>query len=203
VVAYQAIDDSTHEMAGSLEDQVTRSNDTILAVSVMACWKGADQLVRVIAALHQRGIQARLRLVGPWPSHEYESEVRDLVQQSRLQQWVTITGKVPREQLYREMAGARIFALPSRCESFGIPAVEAQAFGTPVIGSSTTAMAEVGGAGGEYCDPSDLETLTELATRQLSDTKHWEILSEAARQNARKYRWEECSRPLMQMFDLA
>ena len=102
----------------------------------------------------------------------------------------------------RPSCGNKPLALPSRCESFGIPAVEAQAFGTPVIGSSTTAMAEIGGGGGEYCDPGDLSALTDLLVRQLTDREHWRNLSDKARVNAAKYRWEECSRPLMQMFEL-
>ena len=201
-VVYQAIDESTHRLAQQLGDQVPRSDNTILAVSVMASWKGADQLVRALAQLRGRGIDAQLRLVGPWPDAGYQQQVRELLRQSGLEEFVTITGKVSRQQLYREMAAARIFALPSRCESFGIPAVEAQAFGTPVIGSSTTAMAEIGGGGGEYCDPSDLATLTDLLARQLTDSEHWQTLSDAARENAAKFRWEECSRPLLQMFDL-
>lgn len=203
VIVYQGIDDSTHDAALQYRNEGQRSKTIILAVSVMASWKGVDQLVLALDALLKSGIDASLRLVGPWPDAQYESRVRKLVEEKRLLTKVTITGKVPRAQLYHEMANARVFALPSRCESFGIPAVESQAFGTPVIGSSTTAMSEVCGTGGEYCEPADLIGLTNSLTRLLTDDGYWDKLSNAARSNAAKYRWEQCSKPLMQMFDLA
>ncbi|EMI17881.1 glycosyl transferase group 1 [Rhodopirellula maiorica SM1] len=199
-VVYQAIGDSAHIAAR--EQQIQRSPNTILAVSGMAAWKGADQLVLALKRLRQQGIDAKLRLVGPWPDPSYKRLVLDLISESKLQEHVSITGKVPRKQLYEEMAAARVFALPSRCESFGIPAVEAQVFGTPVIGSSTTAMAEIGGLGGEYCDPWDLDALVRLLTRHLTDQRHWQLFSDAARENALKYRWDVCSRPLLRMFML-
>lgn len=203
LVVYPAIDEATHESASvhaGTESQ--RDASTIVAVSFMAQWKGIDQLVRALAALRSREIDARLRLVGPWADASYERAVRSMVAQHGLDGQVTITGRVSQEQLHREFYSARVFALPSRCESFGIPAVEAQAFGTPVVGSSTTAMAEVGGAGGLFCDPDDLEQITEALARLLTDDPYWQQLSNAARQNAARFRWELCSKPLLQMFDL-
>ncbi len=203
LVAYQAIDAATHESASALANRgAHRQASTIVAVSFMAPWKGADQLVRCLAELRNQGIDALLRLVGPWADPSYERHVRGLVAEHKLESQVTITGRVPREQLHQEMASARVFALPSRCESFGIPAVEAQAFGTPVVGSNTTAMAEIGGAGGHFCHPDDLGQLTDAIARLLTDDQHWERISDAARENAARYRWEICSKPLLRMFDL-
>ena len=45
-------------------------------------------------------------------------------------------------------SGARVLAFPSLYEGFGLPALEAMAFGTPVVASNTTGLAEaVGDAG--------------------------------------------------------
>ncbi len=203
LVVYQGIDEATHEAAKQhASSDAPRERSTIVALSFMAAWKGVDQLVRAVASLRTQGIDAQLRLVGPWADSLYEAFVRSLIQQHHLESQVTVTGRVPIDQLHHELSSARVFALPSRCESFGIPAVEAQAFGTPVVGSNTTAMAEVGGAGGHYCDPDDLGELTASLGRLLTDDQHWQQLSDAARLNADRFRWELCSKPLMQMFDL-
>jgi glycosyltransferase involved in cell wall biosynthesis len=202
LVAYQGIDDSIHDKAVRLRSEVTRKSNLIVSVSVMAAWKGAHTLVEASRRLHDQGIQNELRLVGPWPDKAYRTHVDQLIERTGLNKWVTITGMVPKEQLYEEMASARVFALPSCCESFGIPAVEAQAFGTPVVGSNTTAMAEIGGDGGRYCSPNDIETISALLKQMICDDEHWAEVSAAASANANRYRWSECSKPLMKMFEL-
>lgn len=203
VVAYQGIQDRTHDEAERIVQRgVERAPRTIVAVSVMAAWKGADTLVKCLIELQSRHIPAKLRLVGPWPDQGYETQVRELVRNAGLDSSVTITGRVSQDQLHREMWSAQVFALPSRCESFGIPAVEAQAFGTPVVGSDTTAMKEIGGKGGHFCHPNDIAALSDGLERLITDESHWNQISRAARENARRFRWENCSRPLMQMFAL-
>jgi glycosyltransferase involved in cell wall biosynthesis len=90
----------------------------------------------------------------------------------------------------------------SRCESFGIPAVEAQAFGTPVVGSNVCAMPEVCGDGGVFGAPEDVPATANLLQRLLTDSADWQDFSDAARRNAAKYQWSECSRPLLSLFEM-
>ena len=90
----------------------------------------------------------------------------------------------------------------SWCESFGIPAVEAQAFGTPVISSNCCAIPEVCGNGGVYPEPGDYQSVATKMARLLTDDNEWAQLSEAAIQNSEKYRWDLCSKPLMRIFEL-
>ena len=62
-----------------------------------------------------------------------------------------------------------MFCLLSRCESFGIPAVEAQSFGTPALGTDTCAIPEVGGRGGLYSPVDDVEAAANNLIRVLRD----------------------------------
>ena len=65
-------------------------------------------------------------------------------------------------------AGATALVFPSICESFGIPAVEAMAQGTPVALADSTALPEIGGPAGWYFDPARDDSL-EATLRTLLD----------------------------------
>ncbi|MBL8848552.1 MAG: glycosyltransferase [Planctomycetaceae bacterium] len=199
-IAYQGIDDATHEAASRVSEN--RDPWTILSVSVMAHWKGAETLIDALQCLRSRNLPARLRLVGPWPDAAYEARIRRQIDDRNLQAAVEITGMLPLEELRAAYASAQVFCLMSRCESFGIPAVEAQAFGTPVVGSNVCAMPEVCGAGGVFGPPDDAAATARLLEPLLTDNDHWSQLSLAARANAAKYRWSECSQPLLSLFEM-
>ncbi|MGO8747656.1 MAG: glycosyltransferase [Thermoguttaceae bacterium] len=201
-IVYQAIGDEAHRLAAAPDSLPAKQPGLILAVSVMAAWKGIEVLVDALALLHRQGSRAQLRLVGPWSDARYEKLIRYKVAQARLEPFVTITGRVSKEELYRQYAEAWVYCLMSQCESFGIPAVEAQAFGTPVVAATGCAMPEVCGAGGVYGPPRDPETTAELLGPLLDRGDPWKTLSDKARQNASRYRWELCSRPLLDIFSL-
>lgn len=198
-LAYQGIDDATHEAAQQTLPLEARDRWTIVSISVMAHWKGAETLVAAVAELRRRGLPARLRLIGPWPEASYQRVVRQQVRQLGLENAVEIAGKVDAETLRTAYKTAHVFCLMSACESFGIPAIEAQAFGTPVVGSDHCAMAEIGGQGGLYGPPREVAGTADLLQQVMLDESRWQQLHEAARQNAARFRWSECSKPLIEV----
>ncbi|MCA9050694.1 MAG: glycosyltransferase family 4 protein, partial [Planctomycetaceae bacterium] len=200
IIAFQGINDDTHALAAESRMTNERKPLSILSVSAMAHWKGAETVVAAVAELRKRGVAATLDLVGPWPDAEYERFVRDRIKELSVGDAVNIAGKVSVDELHRYYATAQVFCLMSRCESFGIPAVEAQAFGTPVVGSNDCAMREIGGAGGVFGPPGNAFLTADLLQPLLTDIAHWQNLSENAVANSQTYVWEVCSRPLLQMF---
>jgi glycosyltransferase involved in cell wall biosynthesis len=104
---------------------------------------------------------------------------------------------VPQAELHSLYAGARVFCLPSRCESFGIPAVEAQAFGTPAVVAAGTAAPEIVGQGGVAVTQDDVEATAQALLRYLGADSEWRQCSRAARANAERFHWRGCSTPLL------
>jgi glycosyltransferase involved in cell wall biosynthesis len=201
MIAYQGINDETHIAAAAMRSENRRKPFRILSVSAMAPWKGAETVVRATGLLRKKGIPAELYLVGPWPDSQYESRIRTLIQEDGLQTYVHITGKVSVAELHEHYASAQVFCLMSQCESFGIPAVEAQAFGTPVVGSDSCAMAEIGGAGGLFGPPGNAANTARLLEVLLTDAFRWKQYSDAAIRNSERYIWSTCSRPLLKIVD--
>jgi glycosyltransferase involved in cell wall biosynthesis len=201
-VVYQALDDETHDLAREMRALHERKPLQILSVSAMAPHKGVEILVNALALVRQEyGLPAELILVGAWPDAGYASKIRSLVQNLGLESGVTIKGHVKRRELNQLYAESKVFALMSRCESFGIPAIEAQAFGTPVVSSNCCAIPEVCGDGGYFAEPGDAEGTAAHIAHLLAEPGEWAELSARAVKNASRYRWDLCSRPLLDMFE--
>ncbi len=87
-------------------------------------------------------------------------------------------------------AEATALAFPSLCESFGIPAVEAMAQGTPVALADSTALPEIGGEAGWYFDPEDDDALAEALRELLDRGDERGRRVELGRRIAGGYRWD-------------
>ena len=73
---------------------------------------------------------------------------------------VIFTGFAPNDDLPALIKGSRAFVLPSLYEGFGMPAVEAQAVGTPIVVSRVSSLPEVAGESAIYIeDPESVDSI--------------------------------------------
>ncbi|HCH75473.1 MAG TPA: glycosyltransferase family 1 protein, partial [Pseudomonas sp.] len=72
---------------------------------------------------------------------------------------VRILGRLNDDQLVREYQGATAFVFPSLYEGFGIPPLEAQACGCPVIAARAASIPEVLGESVLYFEPLNIEDI--------------------------------------------
>lgn len=180
-------DDALDAIKASGERVSTR----ILCVSAMAPHKGVETLIEAVAQLVESGREISLTLVGGWPDSRYRNAIERLIGVKGLTTRVRITGYLGRPELLREYASARVFALFSKCESFGIPGLEAQAFGTPVVCSEAGAMPEVYGKGALTVPVGDVVASAGALSRVLGDEVIWQRLSDEARLNAGRFKESE------------
>jgi len=196
VVAYQGIDEAL--LDGTSEPLPAGGRDPhVLVVSVMARHKAIEVLVDAFAAVAAGNGAARLVLIGAWPDSTYRDEVRNRIRALGLEGRVDLLGHVDEASLRKHYARSRVFCLLSRCESFGIPAVEAQAAGTPTVVAAGTAAPEITGRGGLVVPQDDPRAAAQALSVLLGDDARWQDLSRAARSNAERYRWASCSAPLV------
>ena len=201
-VAYVGINDETFAAAVELA-QLPRIPKSILSVSAMARWKGADTLIRAVALIKNAREDVTLNLVGPWPDASYRLEIDSLIERHHLQNCVRIHGRVDDVELHRLYATHEIFCLMSECESFGIPAAEAMAFGTPVVSTTNCAIAEICASAGLFGPANDPAWTAQAILSLLHDRSQWHSRSHAARNRAKSLlRWHECSQPLLQITNL-
>ena len=104
---------------------------------------------------------------------------------------VHILGFVPQEDLVIIMNLATMLLLPSLYEGFGLPILEAQSCGLPVITSNISSMPEVGGEGALFVDPNNKEDVKKQIKLLLNNEKERIKLIEKGFENTKKFSWKE------------
>lgn len=106
---------------------------------------------------------------------------------------VHFPGYVSGDDLPVLMRSARAFVFPSLYEGFGIPVLEAQSSGTPVLTSMRASLPEVGGSGALYVDPKNTEEIAKaLEVIGTDETKRTQ-LRENGFSNLTRFSWEQCA----------
>ncbi len=148
--------------------------------------KNLSGLLRAYARLVPAHPEIDLVLVGPagWGD---DTEVLGLLADLPPER-VHVLGRLPQQDLATAYAGARAFCFPSFWEGFGLPVLEAMAYGAPVVTSRATSMEEVVGDAGLLADPEDpgeLSAALEAAVGPDHDT-----LATAGQERASQFTWE-------------
>jgi glycosyltransferase involved in cell wall biosynthesis len=112
---------------------------------------------------------------------------------------------LPDEELAQVYSGALALLLPSSYEGFGLPALEAMACGCPVIAARAGALPEVVGSAGLLLPwgLADAEAWREAALRLYRDRAERERLVELGLERAARYRWEDCARQTLAVYERA
>jgi glycosyltransferase involved in cell wall biosynthesis len=114
--------------------------------------------------------------------------------------WLSYVAEEHKPSLY---AGAQALVFPSLYEGFGLPVLEAMAWGTPVIASTSSSLPEVVGEAGLLVDPYDVDALARAMARVLEDGALREQLIAAGRERAAQFTWDRCAAEVEEALDEA
>ena len=149
--------------------------------------KGLDLLVRAWALAAPR-IDGDLVLAGGGPD---ATRLRGLVERAGLADRVRFVGVVDEAEALQLMGRARLVAMPSRFETFGIVAVEAMATGTPVVAFDIDALREVLPARCTRRVPAfDVDAYVEALVGTYHDTAWIEAAAPVGRAFAAGFDWD-------------
>jgi glycosyltransferase involved in cell wall biosynthesis len=102
-------------------------------------------------------------------------------------------GYVDESELAALYQAATLVVFPTRYEGFGLPAVEAQLAGAPLVCSDLPVLREVAGSGALYVPADDAVAFAETIAGLLADRDALAALAERGRQNAARLSWRRAA----------
>ncbi len=179
----------------------------LLSVGEIAAGKNQKMLLEIILLLNRRGWNCKLLVLGWTADGEYFKQFESYINEHKLSGMVKIIPGLPPgdERFKAAYQAASLVLLPSRYEVSATAVLEAWAAGVPVVASPV-------GSGGEI--------ITDKVNGRLASARYFqdwvkcceELLDErnrsalekmrsAARSEARKYRWQERLKELMDIYN--
>ncbi len=145
-------------------------------------------LERLIEAFEHCEPGWRLVLAG---SHGYgAAAVLDRIARSSRRPDIETPGYVSEARLHDLLSRASVFAFPSLDEGFGIPVLEAMAWGVPVLTSNRSALPEAAGDAALLADPLDTESITQALRALTADETLRADLQKRGLRRAKQFPWE-------------
>ena len=175
--------DATHFHPAAQQTRYALPERYILFVGTLQPGKNLQGLLNAWQTLQQEFTDTWLVVAGAYnPLFRTDSSAQA--------ERVLYLGYVDDADLPALYAQALVFVLPSINEGFGLPVLEAQACGTPVLVSNGGALPEVVGDTGLVFDLTQPESLTDALQQYLNDANLRSLLRERGLARAELFSWQ-------------
>lgn len=125
-------------------------------------------LHRLVEAIALGNIDMPLVVVGRKTKY-FDDKVIPVIQKHNLASKIFFINNIENKELPAIYQAAKLFVYPSIYEGFGIPILEAQASGVPVITSKGGCFKESGGEHSLYVDPFNVEEISHILQKIMND----------------------------------
>jgi len=159
-----------------------------------AVHKNIATLIRAFAVLGQE-FEHSLVLIGHLPP-----DVKLTAIEEHLRGRIFATGYIPRAYIWSLLSHAELFVFPSLYEGFGLPVLEAQHAGVPVVCSSRGALPEIAGDGAIYFNPLSVENLVQVTRKVLLSSEMRKALVKKGKENLKRFSWQEAAQQAVAIY---
>ncbi len=145
-------------------DQEKTEEKLVYTTSSNAPFKGGITLVRALVELKNRGrLDIKMRIAGVDATSVVGKYINTIVNRNKLQDQISLLGRVQPDEIIQEMKKASVFVLPSHMDNSPNSLGEAMIIGMPCIASN------VGGIPSMLEDKKDGLIYNHNSTKQLAD----------------------------------
>jgi glycosyltransferase involved in cell wall biosynthesis len=108
-------------------------------------------------------------------------------------------GYVDEPTKWQLLKNAEVFLFPSFYEGFGLPVLEAQAVGTPLVTSYNSCLPKIAGEGALFVDPKNPAQIAEAIKSIIDDKNLRDKLIQSGFENIKRFSWEECAKKTLEI----
>ena len=171
----------------------------LLFVGAQVPRKNLVRFVEALKIVHLHGLQISLVLVGP--GGEDSRAIRAKAESLGIGHWVMSTGYLEDSDVRNTYRLATAFVLPSVCEGFGMPLIEAMASGVPIAASQASAIPEVCRDAAVYFQPDSAESMAEKVALVIEDDALRKRLIARGKERARDFSWERAAAETLAFYE--
>lgn len=185
----------------TIRHQHTNGSDYFLYVGAIHPRKNLNRLMEAFVAFKsQTKSDTKLVIVGTplWRNKSFSVHVPDEIKNE-----IIFTGHLAIEELAAIMGAAKAFTFIPYFEGFGIPLVEAMKCAVPILSGNLTSLPEVAGEAALYCDPFDVNDITNKLVELDRDSNLRDALSEKGLQRAQLFSWDEAAKKTSKVLGLS
>ena len=169
-----------------------KKTHNVLFVGARNDYKRFDFAVELLKELEE----CRLIIIGGGDLTLREKDMLD----SKLHNRYDKKGYVSDEELCDLYNSSFFLCYPSEYEGFGIPLIEAQASGCPVVCQRNSSIPEVVADCAVYVNTTDLKKSIE-SIKQLYNSSYYTSIQKKGLENVKRFSWEQCAKSVFEFYE--
>ena len=171
--------------------------DYFLVVGAIRQRKNLERILIALSKLSDKEIN--IYIVGK--DLKYSDRIMSLVHRLNICERAVFRGYVSDDELNQLYSKAVCCLYPSLYEGFGLPILEAQAHGLPVITSNISSMPEVAGDGAILVDPYNIDDIKNAMELIIGDENLRKQLINKGYRNLDRFSWKKCAEETVKVYN--
>lgn len=173
--------------------RITRcpKENLIISPGPVKPWKHHDLAIEAFSVIENSW---KLVIFGSFKSEEYRNHLEELTKELKISERVYFTGRISDDEVRKIYQKSKICLLATEKEGWGLVAMEAQSFGSPVVAFDVPGIKDsvVDGKTGILVRFGDIAAMKDALKRITSDENLLRELSSACIRRSKEYDWELC-----------
>ncbi len=190
----------TYKVKEFLKKHKLNYHEFILFVGRQDPYKNLESLIKAYGNLEDRFKEKYKLVILGKINQRYFPGLKELIQKLEIDNFVKFLGYIPEVELPYFYNGAAVFCLPSFYEGFGLPVLEAQACGTPVICSNTSSLVEIVDGSAILINPYDFREIKRALKWVLEDKELVLKLKRKGLENVKRFSWSKTADQFINLF---